>query len=173
MKTDQATPRPLANNIANWYAIYTHPRAEKKVRERLEEAGVECYLPMHRGPRVWSDRVKIVDLPLFNSYIFVRSAEINLFPLLRINGIVRIIFFNGKPAVISQKEIDIIKDFIIRTEGMQLCTGDEVEILTGAMKKLSGKILNIGKKYIYLRMECLNATVCVKADCVASTKRIK
>lgn len=59
----------------NWYVLYTFPRAEKQVKERLEREGIDCWLPLHRSPRVWSDRVKLVDVPLFNSYIFVHCAE--------------------------------------------------------------------------------------------------
>ena len=54
----------------SWYVLYTAPRAEKQVRDRINALGVECWLPLHRAPRVWSDRVKIVELPLFNSYLF-------------------------------------------------------------------------------------------------------
>ena len=53
----------------NWNVLYTAPRAEKQVKERIAALGVECFLPLHRTPRVWSDRVKIVEVPLFSSYI--------------------------------------------------------------------------------------------------------
>ena len=46
----------------NWYVLYTAPRAEKQVQSRVDALGVECWLPLHRSPRVWSDRVKIVGL---------------------------------------------------------------------------------------------------------------
>ena len=46
----------------NWNVLYTAPRAEKQVKERIAALGVECFLPLHRTPRVWSDRVKIVEV---------------------------------------------------------------------------------------------------------------
>lgn len=83
----------------SWYVLYTAPRAEKQVRDRIDALGVECWLPLHRAPRVWSDRVKIVELPLFNSYLFVRCTDPELRNLTRVYGVARIVYYNGKPAV--------------------------------------------------------------------------
>ncbi|MDR0574919.1 MAG: UpxY family transcription antiterminator [Tannerella sp.] len=163
----------MTTNKTNWYVLYTTPRAEKRVKEKLEWNGVECYLPLHRSPRVWSDRVKLVDIPLFNSYIFVKCREAEILSLLRINGVVRVIFYDGKPAVIRQAEVDAIRMFIKEAEGKVLCAGDEVEILTGSMKNKSGKIIKIKKKYILLRIEQLAATVCVNVESVALLGRIR
>ncbi|MDR1380072.1 MAG: UpxY family transcription antiterminator [Tannerella sp.] len=156
-----------------WYALYTSPRAEKRVKEKIDQSGIECYLPLHRSPRVWSDRIKIVDVPLFNSYIFVKCREREIFYLNKINGVVKTIFYNGKPAVIRQSEIDAIKMFIEEAAGKALCTGDEVEILTGMMKNISGKIVKIKKKYLVLHIKQLMATVCVNTESVAPLNRIK
>ncbi|MDR0699395.1 MAG: UpxY family transcription antiterminator [Tannerella sp.] len=157
----------------NWYALYTSPRAEKRVKEKLEQNGVECYLPLHRSPRVWSDRVKMIDMPLFNSYIFVKCNATEIFRLCKINGVVKIVFYDGKPAIIRQKEIDMIRMFIEETIGKVLCTGEEVEILTGSMKNISGKIVRIKKKYLILHIEQLMATVCVNMESVAPVNRIR
>lgn len=160
------------NNL-NWYVLYTSPRAEKQVRDRITAAGIESWLPLHRAPRVWSDRVKIVDIPLFNSYVFVKCKEHELFPLLKIYGVVRIVFYNGKPAVVRQKEIDAINEFLEQAANHTLLVGDEVEILAGAMKNVSGKVRKIKKNYLILYLEQLGATVSVNLTDVAPVKRIK
>ena len=49
------------NAEEKWYAIYTRPRAEKQVYQRLTESGIETYLPMQKTIRQWSDRKKIVE----------------------------------------------------------------------------------------------------------------
>ncbi|MDR0395147.1 MAG: UpxY family transcription antiterminator [Tannerella sp.] len=157
----------------NWYALYTKPRAEKRVDEKLKTRGIESYLPLHRSPRVWSDRVKIVDIPLFNSYIFVRCRKSEILYMNKICGVARIVFYDGKPAIIRQNEIDSIKTFIKKASGKALCKGDEVEILTGSMKNISGKIVRIKKKYLLLHIQQLMATVCVDMENVAPTNRIK
>ena len=154
----------------NWYVLYTAPRAEKRIKEKLDACEVECYLPLHRCPKVWSDRVKMVDIPLFNSYIFVKCNAYEILPLLRIRGVAKVIFYNGRPAVIRQVEIDAIRQFIDHAKEKVLCTGDEVEILAGLMKKKVGKIVKIRKKFLLLHIEQLAATVCVNTESVAPIK---
>ena len=160
-------------NTTHWNVLSTAPRAEKQVKERIEALGVECFLPLHRTPRVWSDRVKIVEVPLFNSYIFVRCPDDVLRDLLRVYGVVRIVFYNKKPAIVRQKEIDAIQEFLDQAAEHALCPGEEVEILAGAMKHVSGKVKKIKKNHLLLYLEQLGATVCVKLDEVARVNRLK
>ncbi len=163
----------LPSNNINWYVLYTSPRAEKQVRERIAAMGIECWLPLHRSPRVWSDRVKMVDIPLFNSYVFVRCSDPVLRSLLKVYGVARIVFYDGKPAVVRQKEIDAIKEFLEKAAEHTLLVGDEVEILAGAMKNVSGKVRKIKKNYLVLFLEQLGATVSVNLEDVAPVKRLK
>lgn len=157
----------------DWYALYTHSRAEKKVKDRLDTMGVTNYLPLHRAPRTWSDRVKIIDKPLFPSYIFVHCCASELYPLLHVYGVYRIVLYCGKPAVISQREIDAIAQFLKLADSRPLCEGDEVEILIGAFKHVTGKIQKIKKKYLILYIEALNSMVSVDISGVAPTDRIR
>ncbi len=160
-------------NKQNWYVLYTAPRAEKQVKQRLDAQGVKSWLPLHKTPRVWSDRVKIVEIPLFSSYIFVYCREDELRGLLTIYGAVRIVYYNQKPAIVRQKEIDAIEQFLEQAANHPLCPGDEVEILCGAMKNVSGKIKKIKKTHLFLYLEPLACTVCVKLEDVAPVKRLK
>jgi len=164
---------PLTRREKNWYVLYTTPRAEKRVKQRLDEQDIENYLPVHRVPRAWSDRIKMIDKPLFSSYIFVRCSEVRLRQLLAIYGVVRIVFHNGKPAVVRQKEINAIQEFLTKATGHVLCVGEEAEILAGAMKHVSGKVQKIKKKYLVLYIEQLDATVSVNIANVAPVNRLK
>ena len=166
-------PEQKLNSKYRWYTLYTKPRFEKRVQKELEFNGVECYLPLHSTPRVWSDRVKLVDMPLFSSYIFVKSNESEIRSLVRTTGVVRIVFYNGKPAVIREQEIEAIKMFIDAAAGKVLCLGDEVEILAGSLKHKSGKIVKVNKKYLILHIEQLAANVCVNTERVAPLNRVK
>lgn len=153
-------------NIANWYVLYTSARAERQVKERLDRMGVENWLPLHRCPRVWSDRIKMVDVPLFSSYVFVHCTERALRDLVNVYGVVRAIYYNGKAAVVRDEEIEAIKEFLAQASELPLCPGDEVEIICGMFKNVSGKIKKIKKSYLVLSLEQLGATVCVKLDTV-------
>jgi transcription antitermination factor NusG len=160
-------------NNPNWYVLYTAARAEKQVNDRLMQQGVECWLPLHRSPHTWSDRVKMVDVPLFRSYIFVKCNELALYTLLNVYGVSRIVFYDGKPAIVRQKEIDAVKEFLEQAANRTLLEGDEVEILVGALKSVSGKVRKIKKKYLVLYLEQLGATVSVKLEEVAPVNRLK
>lgn len=155
-----------------WYVLYTAPRAEKQVKSRIDALGVECWLPLHRSPRVWSDRVKIVDIPLYRSYLFVHCMEKELYALSHVYGVSRIIFCDGKPAEVHQREINAIKSFLEQAANRVLCLGEEVEILCGSMKHVSGKVRKIKKNHLLLYLEQLEATVCVKLDAVAPVNRL-
>jgi transcription antitermination factor NusG len=155
-----------------WFALYTNPRAEKKVNQELKKAGYVTYLPLHRTPRVWSDRIKLVDMPLFTSYVFIRCEESIVSKFYFWPKIVKVLYHNGKPAVIKQKEIDAIKIFLEAAAERPLCTGDEVEILAGSMKKICGVITRLNRKFIYLKIEHLNAVVCVNITSVAHKNRL-
>jgi transcription antitermination factor NusG len=146
---------------------------EKKVKTLLDEQNVENYLPLHRSPSVWSDRVKMVDKPLFPSYIFVRCRENTLRSLLQLYGVSRILYYNGRPAIVHQKEIDAIRIFLKQAAEHPLCVGEEAEILCGLMKHVSGRVRKIEKKYLLLYIEPLGATVSVNLHHVASINRIK
>ncbi|MDH6305854.1 transcription antitermination factor NusG [Parabacteroides sp. PF5-5] len=161
------------SNITNWYVLYTSARAEKQVKERIMAKGYECWLPLHQARRVWSDRVKVVEVPLFNSYIFVKCQEHEIRDMIKIYGVSRIVFYNGKPAVIRQKEIDAIKEFLEQAANRTLMVGEEVEILTGAMKHVSGKVKKIKKKYLLLYLEQMGVSVSVSLEDVAPVKRLK
>ena len=165
--------RKINADKKNWYVLYTAPRAEKQVRDRVGALGIECWLPLHRAPRVWSDRVKIVELPLFSSYLFVRCTDPVLRNLTRVYGVARIVYYNGKPAGVRQREINAIQEFLDQAAEHALCPGEEVEILCGAMKHISGKVKRVKKNHLFLYLEQLGATVCVRLDEVARVDRLK
>ena len=96
----------------NWYVIYTKPKWEKKVAEQLAEAGIDCYCPLITQIRQWSDRKKKVEVPLFNSYVFVQLDESERNSVFQSAGVVRYLFWLGKPAIVRHEEIEVIKKWI-------------------------------------------------------------
>jgi transcription antitermination factor NusG len=95
-----------------WYAIYTKARWEKKVNGVLVEKGVESYCPLNKVRRKWSDRLKTVEEPLFKSYVFVRVGEEEQPKVRMTQGVVNFVYWQGKPAVIKDKEIEVIRKFL-------------------------------------------------------------
>jgi transcription termination/antitermination protein NusG len=129
----------------NWYVFYTKSRQEKKVRDMLLRDGYEVFLPMQKIMRQWSDRRKKVDVPLFNSYIFVRDVEHRIADILRTPGIAWNIRHNGKPAVLREEEFKLIQRFIttgyfLETSGnvASFQVGDKAKILDGPLAGVIG-----------------------------------
>jgi transcription antitermination factor NusG len=150
----------------NWYVLYTASRAEKQAQERLNAEGVETYLPLHLSPRRWSDRIKLVEVPLFTSYVFVHTSDEILRTLVRKTGISRIVFYSGKPAIIRDKEIEAIKEFLEKAKGKEceFLVNDEVQITSGLMKDVSGKVRRATKEYLFLSLEQIGIIIKIKTD---------
>ena len=105
----------MSETKKNWYAVYTKPRWEKKVAETLTNQKIHNYCPLNRVLRQWSDRKKFVYEPLFTSYVFVRVAERQLARLNQLDGILQVVYWLGKPAIIKEEEIEVIRQFLHET----------------------------------------------------------
>lgn len=144
-----------------WYVIYTRARSEKKVYDRLLDEQFECYLPTYRALRQWSDRKKLVELPLFNSYIFVRVMESELSSVLKVFGVVKFVYYIDKPAIVRDKEIENIKLFLKLTEGYRIKVqkGDKVQVSSGLLIGINGEVLRVKKNKVVIRIEQLGLSV--------------
>ena len=83
----------MIDNLYRWYPVYTNSRAEKKAYQELQRKGIEAYLPLKKEWRQWSDRKKIVEEPLFKSYIFVRISNKEHAEVLMTQGVSRFLYF--------------------------------------------------------------------------------
>lgn len=95
---------------AGWYVLYTMPRHERKVAEQLHERQLKYYLPMLRTVRNRSDRVKLVQVPMFPSYIFIYPEQLNdYFAGLNIDGVLQYVKFGGHVARVADSVIHDLK----------------------------------------------------------------
>jgi len=143
-----------------WYAVYTRPRWEKKVAENLVRKKVECYCPINKVIRQWSDRKKIVHEPLFTSYVFVRVEETELSLLRETHGVINMVYWLGKPAVIRDIEIEIIKRFLnehvnIQLQKTPISINDRVRILGGPLMEMEGQVLSLKNKTVKVALPSL------------------
>lgn len=137
-----------------WYVIYTKPRNEKKVTERLTQAGITAFCPMIIMVKQWSDRKKKVQVPLLNSYVFVQLEEKDRESVFQVSGVVRYLFWLGKPAVVRQDEIDALKSGLKETmtsfEVKGIKVGDLLPIPSGPFQGKEGIIKQINKNSLQL-----------------------
>lgn len=109
-------------NDKKWYAVYTKPRWEKKVNQLLTAKGIDTYCPLNKVSRQWSDRVKVVLEPLFKSYVFTRISPDEMTNVRMTNGVLNFVYWNSKPAVVKDKEIDLIRKFLDEYDNVELQT---------------------------------------------------
>lgn len=120
----------------NWYVLYTKPRHEKKVTKRLLDANYTVYCPLFKVKRQWSDRIKVLEEPLFRGFVFVFLEEEKREEVLTFPGTVRYLFWLGKPAVVNSVEIESIQNWLEhfdheRIELEDIPLGTEVLITSG------------------------------------------
>jgi transcription antitermination factor NusG len=96
-----------------WYVLYTKPRQEKKVADSLNAIGIEAYCPLVTVVKQWSDRKKKVQEPLINSYVFVNIEEHQREAVFKVSGIVRYLFWLGKPAKVRAIEIEALQKSLV------------------------------------------------------------
>ena len=147
-----------------WYAIYTKPRWEKKVDKLLAEKRVESYCPLQKIQRQWSDRKKIVEEPLFKSYVFVRIADEEQSVLRMVNGVVNFVYWMGKPAVVKDKEIEIIKKFLNEYENVEVTqapieAGNKVVVQSGVLMGQTGVVKQVLHKKVEVYLESIGFTL--------------
>lgn len=95
---------------SKWHVLYVKSRWEKKVHERIQEAGVESFLPLTKTVKTWSDRKKVVEEPLFKSYVFVNvKSPMDFHKALSVDGASAYIRFGREYAVVRDNEIEQIK----------------------------------------------------------------
>lgn len=157
-----------------WYVLYTAARAEKQVAQRISGEGIEAFLPLHRRKRKWSDRVKVIEEPLFRSYVFVKCADYQLYNLRQIPGVAAIVLYDRRPAKVRDVEIDAVKEFLNYAENREIVSsGDKVQILCGSFEKREGKVLWTDGKVASLFLEELGAKICVDLAKVGKVDKIE
>ncbi|MBS9522999.1 UpxY family transcription antiterminator [Litoribacter ruber] len=150
-----------------WYVMYTAPRAEKKVTQRLEENGLEVFLPMVEEIRQWSDRKKKVQRALFNGYIFVKTTKDRLWESLQVQGAVKFVHFAGNHATVRDQEIETIKRLLetgvaVEVDTGEIEAGEKVKILGGPMQGFEGECVQKGNKdYFIIRIPTIHQNVMV------------
>lgn len=132
----------------HWYVVYTRPRWEKKVARLLDEKGIEGYCPLNKVYRQWSDRRKLVLEPLFKGYVFVRLEDEGKWDVKKIDGILNFVYWNGKPAVVRDAEIETIKKFLsefseVEVEDIKLSPQTSVRIRHGVLMNYEGVVVEV------------------------------
>lgn len=164
--------------VLSWYAVYTASRAEKRVKERLDQLSIENYLPLRVEYRIWSDRKKKVLVPLIPGYIFVRVTEELFLSVLRTAGVVTFLKEKGRAVAIPDVQIERLRYVENHIEESLEITYDDipegtlVEVVKGSLAGFQGEMVKMQDKYkLVLRLDKLGcALMTVPISCVVKVK---
>jgi transcription antitermination factor NusG len=152
-----------------WYAVYTKPRWEKKVQTLFEDKHIESYCPLNKVHKQWSDRMKLVEEPLFKSYVFVHINENDQLNVRMVNGVLNFVYWLGKPAVVKQHEIDRIRRFLndhenVMLEPLDIRVEDKVVINAGILMDKQAVVRRSFGKKIEVEIESLGYKLVAHVD---------
>ena len=126
----------------------------------LEVKGIETYCPLNKVRRKWSDRVKVVEEPLFKSYVFVKVNDEDRTEVRMTPGVINFVYWQGKPAVIKEKEINAIKRFLdeyenVEVQPLDVKVNQRVKITTGPLMDQEGQVLEVKHKKAKVAIDSL------------------
>jgi transcriptional antiterminator RfaH len=172
-------PQVIKKPEKAWYAIYTNSRAEKRVNDRLNDLGIETFLPLQKTLRQWSDRKKLIEKPLISSYVFVKCIPRDFFSVKTTDGVVKFIMLQGKPVPIPEIQITNLRilcgsDAEVEVSNDVYARGDTVEVIYGSLSGLRGELIRVGKKHkvvIRIIQPGMNLTVDIKTNSIRKLEK--
>lgn len=152
-----------------WFALQVRTRHEGGVANFLTGKGYEPFVPMYQSRRRWSDRIKVVDAPLFPGYLFCRFDINNRLPILTTPGVIQVVGFNRSPIPVEDAEIDAIQSLVASGFPSQpwpfLQAGDRVQIDSGPLRGLEGLLVELkGSHRLVVSVMLLQRSVAVEID---------
>lgn len=153
-----------------WHALYVSSRNEKKVGELLNTKAINSYVPLVKTMRQWSDRKKMVELPLLNGYVFVNIMPSQYDAVLQTKGVVNFVKTEGRVAIIRDVEINRLKQLVelgyhLEANGIskKYKDGDKVRVSSGVLKGIEGYVVDAnGCKEIEVLLESIGQCIRVK-----------
>jgi transcription antitermination factor NusG len=155
----------------SWFALQVRSRRESVIAAQLLEQGYECFLPLHKSVRRWSDRMKEVEQPLFPGYLFSRFDFLNCRSLLMTPGVQQVLGNGRNPIPVEERELQSIRQALSSGLPNQpwpyLQVGERVRVNHGSLNNLEGILINFkGSHRIVLSVTLLQRSVALEIDLV-------
>ncbi len=152
-----------------WYAIHTRSQHEKSVAARLQRQGITTFLPLVTEVHRWSDRRKLVQLPLFSCYTFVHMPFVPELwaKVLRIEGVLKFVGVRGQGVAIPERQIDSIRTLLLSKAEYTLCpflkVGQHVRVRGGALDGIEGILVaRNGDRTLLISIEPIQRSLAVR-----------
>ena len=164
----QQDQRSVLPQTKSWYVLFTKPRHEKKLAERLQSEGWTVYCPLKKTTKQWSDRKKMIEEALFPSFIFIQCQEQDRDKVFVHASAVRYLYWLRKPAVVRSEEIQSIRHWMgevnhssITVESIPV--GSNVRLGAGPLMGQLGKVKEYRGDQVIIVLDQLGIQVRVKA----------
>ena len=149
-----------------WFVVYTRPQQELKVASQLSAIGIINYCPTITLLKQYSDRKKKVQKPVLSSYVMVKLEEKERNKVFSCTGIVRYLFFLGKPAVVPSSDINLMQDHLNGVYNdikvTTLSVGDSHRITQGPFSGVLGKVVETNNTKVKLELASLGMRITLK-----------
>jgi len=150
-----------------WWVIYTRHQHEKVIAQQLTAKGFEVFLPLYQTTRQWKDRQKVLELPLFPCYVFIRGGLQRRLHVVTTPGVHMVLSRGEKVVMISEEEMESVRRAVegpYRVEPHPfLKCGDRVRVKCGPLEGIEGILVR--KKNVYrlvISVEMVNQAVAVE-----------
>jgi transcription antitermination factor NusG len=173
---------PFEDDVATpvgalWYAVHTRHQHEKLVARTLANKGFEVFLPLYTEVRQWRDRTKMVELPLFSCYVFLRGDLDRRLAIVTTPGVHGMVASGGKLAGIPEEEIQAVRSVIENRVNVEphpfLKCGDLVRVKRGALRGLEGFLVRKkGQTRLIISVTLLERSVAAEVD-ASTVERIE
>jgi transcription antitermination factor NusG len=154
-----------------WYALHTRARHERVVENRLQEQGMETYLPMIQEVHRWSDRKKRVEVPLFSCYVFVHCAwrPEERAKVYRVDSVLGFVGMRGTAVAIPDEQIESVRSVLAQTSPWRahpfLKAGQRVRVRGGALDGVEGVFLTEnGDHSLVISVDAIQRSMAVRID---------
>lgn len=135
---------PSDQLIPKWYVLHTKSRFENVVNDGLYKKSIDVFLPKITVPSRRKDRKKLIRVPLFPGYVFVRSdlSPHHHLDILKTVGAVKLIGDRQGPISVTEETIESLKIMVVAEEpittGYQFQKGDRVMVTNGPFTGVIG-----------------------------------
>lgn len=152
-----------------WHAIYTRHKHEKTVAHILTSRGLETFLPLYTTARRWKDRTKLLSLPLFPCYVFLKGGLDHRLDIVTAPGFHSLVSSAGQPLAIPTHEIEAIRQTIesgalVDPHPFLKC-GERVRVKSGPLTGVEGILVRKKNHYrLVVSVEMLGKAVAVEVD---------
>ena len=152
-----------------WFAIQTKAKHEKRVAAELKEKGIAAFLPLFAEVHQWTDRKRKVEIPLFNTYVFVRIGgdQSSRVSVLQTNSVFRIVGVRGIGIPIPDEQIEALQTIVREKVPFMpypfLNLGQKVRVRGGSLDGICGVLRGINEdRSLIVSVESIQRSIAIR-----------